>query len=92
MLQFEGRKVLMDAKQEMERGKVPGRKMVDGLLFCRRIPVIDSWLCNGPDRIYVGISVNPSRLSPLLLGLAGEKDEEWQHYLLSPSEVREGLG
>ncbi|SEL86958.1 FxsA family protein [Paenibacillus sp. OK003] len=33
MLQFEGRKVLIDAKSEMERGKVPGRKMVDGLFI-----------------------------------------------------------
>lgn len=32
MLQFEGRKVLYDARAEMERGQVPGRKMVDGLL------------------------------------------------------------
>lgn len=31
MMQFEGRKVIADAKNEMNRGQMPGRKMLDGL-------------------------------------------------------------
>ncbi|GAK38749.1 FxsA family protein [Paenibacillus urinalis] len=31
MMQFEGRKVLQDTRNEMQNGLVPGRKMLDGL-------------------------------------------------------------
>lgn len=31
MMQFEGRKVMIDAKQQMTDGQVPGRMMLDGL-------------------------------------------------------------
>lgn len=31
MMQFEGRKVMIDAKQQMSNGQVPGRMMLDGL-------------------------------------------------------------
>lgn len=31
MMQFEGRKVMVDAKQQMNGGQVPGRMMLDGL-------------------------------------------------------------
>ncbi len=31
MMQFEGRKVMVDAKQQMNGGLVPGRMMLDGL-------------------------------------------------------------
>lgn len=31
MMQFEGRKVMIDAKQQMSDGQVPGRMMLDGL-------------------------------------------------------------
>ncbi|MDO7906108.1 FxsA family protein [Paenibacillus sp. JX-17] len=31
MMQFEGRKVIIDARKEMNSGQVPGRKLLDGL-------------------------------------------------------------
>lgn len=31
MMQFEGRKVIADAKNEMNQGQMPGRKMLDGI-------------------------------------------------------------